>query len=98
MRAAAIAACGDVANLRALPDFKIGMDLLATQLREITLAEPPPVLTLPQAPSTPATRCRRSSAAQARTRHPRQPAEAATPSNYIFCAATPAPGLRPLSG
>ena len=44
---------------------------------------------------TPATRCRRSSAAQARARRPRQPAEAATPSNF-FCAATPAPGLRPL--
>jgi len=44
---------------------------------------------------TPATRCRRSSAAQARARRPRQPAEAATP-QIIFCAATPAPGLRPL--
>ena len=44
----------------------------------------------------PATRCRRSSAAQARARRPRQPAEAATTPQIIFCAATPAPGLRPL--
>ena len=44
---------------------------------------------------TPATRCRRSSGAQARARRPRRPAEAATP-RIIFCAATPASGLRPL--
>src|ERR1700680_4685843 len=42
----------------------------------------------------PATRCRRSSAAQARARRPRQPAEAATPSNF-FCAATPGAGFAP---
>src|SRR5262249_3999096 len=34
---------------------------------------------------TPATRCRRSSAAQAGARRPRQPAEAATLSNYFLC-------------
>ena|SRR5215469_9980314 len=34
---------------------------------------------------SPATRCRRSSGAQARARRPRQPAEAATPSNYFLC-------------
>jgi hypothetical protein len=33
---------------------------------------------------TPATRCRRSSAAQARARRPRQPAEAATPLKLFF--------------
>src|ERR1700681_896774 len=42
----------------------------------------------------PATRCRRSSEAQARARRPRQPAEAATPSNF-FCAATPGAGFAP---
>src|SRR5260370_32409282 len=43
---------------------------------------------------TPATRCRRSSAAQARTRRPRQPAEAATPSNYFLCR-DPGAGFAP---
>src|ERR1700675_1501191 len=42
----------------------------------------------------PATRCRRSSAAQARTRRPRQPAEAATPSNYFLCR-DPGAGFAP---
>src|SRR6267142_2078925 len=39
-------------------------------------------------------RCRRSSAAQARTRRPRQPAEAATPSNYFLCR-DPGAGFAP---
>jgi hypothetical protein len=43
---------------------------------------------------TPATRCRRSSAAQARARRPRQPAEAATPSNYFLCR-DPGAGFAP---
>src|SRR6202521_3503537 len=42
----------------------------------------------------PATRCRRSSAAQARARRPRQPAEAATPSNYFLCR-DPGAGFAP---
>src|SRR5215469_2114048 len=43
---------------------------------------------------TPGTRCRRSSAAQARARRPRQPAEAATPSNYFLCR-DPGAGFAP---
>src|SRR5215469_11033482 len=43
---------------------------------------------------TPATRCRRSSAAQARAQRPRQPAEAATPSNYFLCR-DPGAGFAP---
>ena len=42
----------------------------------------------------PATRCRRSSAARARARRPRQPAEAATPSNYFLCR-DPGAGFAP---
>src|SRR6266851_776743 len=42
----------------------------------------------------PATRCRRSSAAQARARRPRQPAEAATPSNFFLCR-DPGAGFAP---
>ena len=43
---------------------------------------------------TPATRCRRSSAAQARALRRRQPAEAATPSNYFLCR-DPGAGFAP---
>src|SRR4029450_7171470 len=44
---------------------------------------------------TPATRCRRSSAAQARTDAPASLVKLLPP-QFIFCAATPAPDLRPL--
>src|SRR5260221_10720337 len=55
-----------------------------------------PVATFMPSPDvhTPATRCRRSSAAQARARRPRQPAEAATPSNYFLCR-DPGAGFAP---
>jgi hypothetical protein len=43
---------------------------------------------------TPATRCRRSSAAKAGARRPRQPAEAAIPSNYFLCR-DPGAGFAP---
>src|SRR5258705_1974581 len=42
----------------------------------------------------PATRCRRSSAAQARARRPRQPAEAATPLKFFLCR-DPGAGFAP---
>jgi DUF2892 family protein/homeodomain-containing protein len=43
---------------------------------------------------TPATRCRRSSAARARARRPLQSAEAATPSNFFLCR-DPGAGFAP---
>ena len=92
-----VALCGPTWVGRTHAGVRCGISATRNSLRsQVPQKSKSPFATFMPSPNvhTPATRCRRSSAAQARARRPRQPAEAATPSNYFLCR-DPGAGFAP---
>ena len=93
-----VALCGPTWVGRTHAGVRCGISATRNSLRsQVPQKSKSPLATFMPSPDvhTPATRCRRSSAAQARARRPRSLLKLPPP-QIIFCAATPASGLRPL--